>query len=144
MTAATLSDGELYAELAEAQKALRVIKDALAAAKKTCDELSAVALDRMIESGTQSVNTHGVTLYIHRQMWANPVDGDKTRACAALVEAGLGEFVKPSYNRNTVSAFYRELARDNDWDKPDDLLVECLKGALTLTDVYQVRSRLAG
>ncbi len=139
-----ISDGELYAELAEAQKALRVIKDALAAAKKTCGDLSDEALDRMLDSGTQSVNTHGVTLYIHRQLWVGAKDGNKARACVELERAGLEEFVGWSFNTNSLSAHFRELAKDTDWETPEDLLTGSLKDALTITDVYQVRSRLAG
>lgn len=144
MTTTTLSDGDLYAELAELQKARRAAKDHLSAVEKECKELGDEALERMLASGTQSVKTHGVTLCVHRQMWAGAKDGDKVRACKALEKAGLGEFVAPSFNTNSLSAFYRELAKDNEWEEPADLLVECLKDALTLTDVYQVRSRLAG
>ncbi len=141
---ATLSDGELYAELAEAAKRLRGIKDARAAAQKECVALGDEALERMVASGTQSVTTHGMTLYIHRQVWVQAKDGETARACSALQAEGLGDLVAPAFSKQTLSAYFRELAKETDWDELEDLLLGSLKDALTITDVYQVRSRLAG
>lgn len=144
MTTATLSDGDLYAELAEFQKGRRAAKDALAAIEKKCNDLGAEALERMIASGTQSVKTHGVTLYVHRQLWVGAKDGNHGRACVALEDAGLKEYVGLRFNTNSLSAYFRERAKEEAWDTPEDLLSGSLRDALTITDVYQVRSRLAG
>lgn len=145
-----MTDGSLFHELAEAQKWKRRAKDELAAAEARCKELEPQALERMTEAGITKVTACGMTLYIHRQLWARPAarDDEDTdaaygRACEALREAGLGSYVSERFNVNSLSALFRERARDQDWETPEDLLEPALRGTIAVSEDYQVRSRKA-
>jgi hypothetical protein len=76
-----------------------------------------------------------ITVYLRREIWAKCVDGDWMRACAALKDAGLGEFVEARYNTTSFSAYLRELDRDG---QP---LPEPLVGAIDAEERHSVRTR---
>ncbi len=63
------------------------------------------------------------------------VDGDISRACEALREAGLGEMVQPRFNTNTLSAYLREL-HENGQPLPKQLV-----GAIEANRVFKVGVR---
>jgi hypothetical protein len=90
-------------------------------------------LSEFEELGSSSIRLQGKTVYVHRQLWANARDGDYDRACAALIEAGLGEFVQERFNTQTVSAYVRELDQ-----KGEDLPPE-LEETLTVAERFSVR-----
>ena len=77
------------------------------------------------------------TLYLHRQIWAKPKDGDKVAGASALKLGGLGHFVSEGFNTSTLSAWLREaLSNGEEIPKP---VVE----AFDLNEVVSVRGRRA-
>lgn len=90
------------------------------------------------EHGVNNIKLHGKTLYIHRQLWARPLDGDYERACKVLRDIGLDEYVKETVNVNSISAYVRE---------QDDMgieLPERFMDGFRVDEVYQVRSKSSG
>jgi hypothetical protein len=145
------SDGSLFHDLAEAQKWKRRAQDELAQAEALCKVLEPQAMERMQDAGISKVTANGITLYIHRQLWARPAAGEGedtdaaySRACAALRKAGLESYVSERFNVHSLSALFRERARDQHWNTPEDLLEPELRGTIAVTEDYQVRSRVAG
>jgi hypothetical protein len=67
-------------------------------------------LEIFAENGVNNISLYGKLLYIHRQIWARPLDGDYAHACKVLREIGLESFVKGTWNINTMSAYVREQA----------------------------------
>ena len=131
---ATLRKRALEAELRELQKEL--------------DELggeNGKLLDDFFELGASSVKTKGGTVYINSQLWAGAAIGDDggsdyDRTCAALVAAGLGDFVQKRFNAQTVSAWLREQPLD---DEMNPILPPELVGNIKVARVTQLRFRTA-
>jgi hypothetical protein len=148
---ASLADNALAEALALRQIERRRLEDDLKAAKADCDEMGEELLRRWMETGVSSVKAHGMTLYIHSQLWAGVerAEGEATgaayaRAAAALEASGLGDFVEQRFNVHSLSAHFRELADAKAWTEVGELLPAELRGAIKLSEVYQVRSRKAG
>lgn len=76
-----------------------------------------------------------VTVHLQRLIWARCVDEDWERACEALKDAGLGEFVQRRYNTTSFSAYLREL------DRAGEPLPEALIGAIDMEARLSVRTR---
>lgn len=76
-----------------------------------------------------------VTVYLERRIWAKCTGEDWPRACAALQDAGLGEYVQQRYNTQSLSAYLREL------DKSGDPLPEPLVGAIEADARLSIRTR---
>lgn len=147
----TLPDGELFAQLAKLIHERRRLDAELDSIKRQCGEFEEIALERMMESGIQNVKVDGLTLYIHRQLWAKCAveDGEDSttaydRACNALVEAGLPEFVQRRFNVQSLSALFRERAKQQDWETPEDLLEDELRGVINVAEIYGLKSRKSG
>lgn len=119
----------LTARKRELEADLNAIRDALSA-------LEAALLEEFLALGAQAVKSaSGVTVYLHRQLWANPTDGDYDRACQALIAAGLGELVQPRFNTNTLSAWCRER------DRAGEELPPSFRDAINVTERVSVRVR---
>ena len=73
-------------------------------------------LDQFARDGVSSVKvTDGnedATIYLHKQMWARPKDGDYVATCFALRRNGLSSFVKETVNLQTLSAYVREQEKE--------------------------------
>lgn len=115
------------------------------------DEMEGPLLAEMSEMGMQNTKINGVTVYINRQLWAGAMkdewvdpDGNTVlvtntpATCEALVECGLGDFVKPSFNTNTLSAWLREQPLD---DQGQPILPEGLAGRMTVSEKFSLRTR---
>jgi hypothetical protein len=89
------------------------------------------------EAGIKSMTVDGHTVYTSKTLWAKPVDGDYERACAALESAGLGDFVERRFNIHKLSAFVRELEK-NQQDIPAEF-----DGAIEVKAAYSLRVRKA-
>ena len=124
------------------ERELRVIKDQIAPVEKRL-------LDRFAAEGLPGVR-HGRTgrmVSITRQIWARAANGDKAAAAQALSQCpDTATFVEPSFNVNSLSAYFREKARDaaQAGDPVTDLqqlLPEQLRGAIALTDDFKLSVR---
>ena len=63
------------------------------------------------------------------------VVGDKPAVCKALKRSRLGGYVEETYNTNSLSAYIRELDRE---DKP---LSDALAKVLEISEVFKLRTR---
>lgn len=105
--------------------------------KKQIQPYEEQLLQMFAENGVNNIKIHGKTIYIHRQLWARPVDGDYERACKILREIGLDEYVKETVNVNNISAYVREQ------DEMGSELPSSFYDAFRVDEVYKVRSRLS-
>lgn len=109
-------------------------------------------LEQFSELGMSNARVSGLTVYIHSQLWAGAakkeveladgtteIVGDAETTCQALIEAGLGEFVKPGFNVMTVSAWARELPVNEETGLP--VLPPEMVGRITLTRKFSLRTR---
>ena len=117
---ATRSKRELEAQI-------KVLNEAIEKSEKKL-------LDEMSDAGVQRVTVDGVTVYIHRQLWASKA-GNVTdeEAASAISSAGLSDMVKPKFNTSTMSAYIREL------DNQGLPIPEPLVGVLSVTEKFSVR-----
>lgn len=92
-------------------------------------------LDEMQHAGVQNMNIGGATVYLHRQLWARPRDGNKQAVIAALHEAGLDEYVSETFSTQSLSAYVREL------DSYDEPLPPELEEVVQVDEVFKVRTR---
>ena len=101
-------------------------------------------LDHFVDNGFQKMTMKNGTVYIHVQKWAGVDRGDDgkdpdavawPRAIAALQSAGLDDFVQERFNTQSLSAFVREL------DKNDEELPDEFKGAIKVTEKVSLRVR---
>ena len=103
-------------------------------------------LDDFFELGASSVKIKGGTVYINSQLWAGAKQDDITgesdyeATCAAMVAAGLGDFVQKRFNAQTVSAWLREQPLD---DEMNPILPPELVGNIKVARVTQLRFRTA-
>lgn len=121
--------------------------------KRVKDELKPLEeamLDEFAERGESSARhaATGKLVYIRRQIWARAAE-DKAAACAALRAAGLDEFVAESFNTQSLSAYFRELAKNEleakgiptTQEALEQLLDEPLRDAIALTQDNQIGVR---
>lgn len=124
-----------YAALRQQAKALVTEAEELTA---EADRLEAELLEEFAEAGVPRLTINGRTVYVHRQLWAKrEAEVDMAQACSALIDAGLGQFVAPTYNSQTLSAWMREQ------EKSDTPLPPELDGILTSTEKFTLRSTKA-
>lgn len=113
----------------------RLLEAKLKEVKAEADALEAKLLKDFEDSGTDKVRVDGVTVYLHRQLWAGAVDGDKEAACAAIKAAGFAEYVSESFNAQSFSALVRE------WDKQGEPMPPEFEGKIKVSEVFQIRTR---
>ena len=124
-----------YAQLATRRADL---DDEIAAVKARMEEIHPAVLEHFQVSGTQRTTVDGRTLYLKRDLYVGRANGiTQERACEALREAGLGDFVAERYNANTVSAYMREL------DRQGDQLPAVLEGILVVNETFRILVRKA-
>lgn len=139
----------LFVELDQRRRELdRNLKETTA----RLDALEEPLREEMSELGMANTRVNGLTVYIHRQLWASAAKrevtlpdgttemvGDNEAACDALIAAGHAEFVHPAFNTNTVSAWVRELPEDEETGMP--ILPPEVQGKLSVTARYSLRTR---
>lgn len=126
----------------------RRLKERLERVEAELDALSEVLKEDFSELGQSSARIGGYTHYLHRQWWAGAVkgadgEGDYATSCAALDEAGLGDMVQPRFNVMTLSAWVRELPRDQDGLGAPILPPE-LVGKISVVEKTDIRTRKSG
>lgn len=119
----------------ELQKELRDIKDEMR-------KLEPIIQDALLQAGIQNVTRRAaegmpkVTVYIYRQKWASPADGNRERAVQVLQELGYDEMVVPQHQ--SVSTLFR-----GDPEKVQEELHPDLLDAFEVTEKVSVRVRKA-
>lgn len=111
-------------------------KETAEAARRAADELEQKLLDRFASNGIDKMTIGGATVYLHRQLWASQKDGHDL--VAALRKVGLHHMVSEKCNTQTLSAYVREVERD------EGQLPAELEAAVNLTERYSLRVRRAG
>lgn len=119
--------GDEYAdpvdELARTTLRKRVLESEIRRANKRIEDLKTYVVEDLTEQGVSSVKhaATGATLRITRKVWAKVCrsgekvsDEEKAAAARGLVDAGLGDYVQPGFNTNTISAHFRELIKEHD------------------------------
>ena len=103
--------------------------------KAEAAELEGRLLPQFEQSGTERIAIDGRTVYVERKLWAKAKDGDKPAVCKALKRARLGDYVEETFNTNSLSAYVRELDRE---ERP---LPPSLREVLEVSEVYKLRTR---
>ena len=70
------------------------------------------------ESGISRTTIDGKTLYITRRLWAG---GDTDELVTVLRNAGLHDLVKPGVNRNTLTAYVKEVTDATRTMSPEEI-----------------------
>ena len=112
----------------------RALEDEIKVIKAKIAKVEEKLLAEMADAGVQRVTADGATVYIQRQLWASKAAGVSDEdAAAALIEAGLEDMVKLKFNSSTVSAYVREL------DKNEQALPPELAAVLSIAEKFSVR-----
>jgi len=93
-------------------------------------------LDEFSRAGMQKMTLNGYTLYLHRQAWARPRDGETLRAINALVQNGYGDYV--ILGTSKVSSLFR-----GDPEEVEGLPPE-IRDAFEVYENVSIRARRAG
>lgn len=126
--------GELIARKRSLEEDLRAVKDEIATLEpELLNEFTECQMDRL----QVPVGNEKVTLYIHRQLWAKPKDGDRQAVISTLKTCGLSDFVTENYNSNTLSAYVRERLANGDQLQPT------LDSVIEAEEVVSIRGRRA-
>jgi hypothetical protein len=130
-------DKQLLAKFRDLNNRKRTLDGELEAVKKELGALKTEIMSMFEMDGVNSVRLDDgqTNVYIHRQLWASPVDGDYGRACKMLKENSLGDFVQERFNINSFSAFVREMDREG---KP---LPDAFKGVINVAEQFDIRIR---
>lgn len=113
----------------------RTLEADLKATQAAIDALEPGLLNWYAETGTSSIKANGATVYLHRQLWARPADGDWDRAVTAAKDAGLGDLVQERFNLNTMSAWVRER------EAAGEALPASFEGAISVAEEFSLRVR---
>ena len=103
--------------------------------KAEAAQLEELLLPEFERNGLEKVSIDGCTVYLERKLWAKAKDGDKAAVCKVLKRARLGDFVEETFNTNSLSAYVRELDRE---EKP---LPPSLREVLEISEVFKLRTR---
>lgn len=110
----------------------------LRSAKDEADRLQESLLEEYAQEGIPSITIDGMTVYMHRSIWASPAEGiSNDRFVGTLKSVGLDHFVKETYSSQTLSAYVRELMKE------EESLPEELEEAIRVTEKYSLRTRRA-
>lgn len=122
----------LIAKKRSLEESLRSVKDEIADMEP---EIISDMIDNQIDRMPVRVGDDSVTIYIHRQLWAKPKDGDKDEVVRVLKRCGMADFVQENYNTNSLSAYVRERLGTGQQLQPT------LRDALHLDEVVSIRGR---
>jgi hypothetical protein len=109
----------------------------LEAVKKSTASLERQLVAEFERQGVNSIHMDGHCIYLHRKLVARAKDGNRERVIAALIGAGLSDYVNtaPAFNTASVEAYVREQL-DNGEELPADL-----KEALLVEELWFARVR---
>lgn len=145
MSEATATLLDTYVELNRRKRELEAEVNLL---KKQIAPIEAELLDEYAAEGVRSKGTQdGATVYLTRKIWARATDLGKPAACAALKRAGLGDYVEEGFNTNSLSAYFRERAKELEEQTGapvaiDDVLPSELRDVIALTEDHKLNIRL--
>lgn len=132
-------DMELAREYATAIAYKKKLEEQLGSIKDKIARLEDSVMNMMQEEQLDrlpiNLGLDTVTLFVHRQLWAKPKDGDKERVVRTLKEVGLGDLVAESYNTNSLSAYVREQLANGEDLEPE------LSEVIDISEVASVRGR---
>lgn len=112
--------------------------------RKKLEEDGKEILVMFTEAGITSMNVAGYPVYLSETIWASAPDMEDTfdekgkpvkdyaRACKALKEMGLGDFVKEGFNSQSISAEIRRM------NESDEGIPEHLEKNLKISSKYSV------
>lgn len=145
-----LGEDVITGKIVELTELKRVLGLELDRVKKALAPLHEEMLDEFAERGDSSARhaASGKLVYINPKIWARAAT-DKPSACVALRAAGLGDFVEEGFNTNSLSSYFRELAKSELEAKGipitdeaiEALLPEPLRGEIALTIDRQIGVR---
>ena len=145
MAATTADLVRQFVELDQQRKAKEGEVDKL---KEQLAVIETELLQRFEHAGLQSMKTElGVTVYVHRQLWAGAQDGNTDRLVGSLKLVGLEALVREQVNSQTLSAWVREQAKAHENGhtlSPEEirpLLPGPLQEAMSLSEKFSVRTR---
>ena len=100
------------------------------------NELEPILVEGFGERGMQSVNKHGLTLFLAVDRFVNKKSGVETeKVCEVLEEIGLGDMVSDSYSAASLKA------RVLEWKENEVEIPGKLNELITVGEVYRLRSR---
>ena len=109
--AAVINLGDLK-EFIRLEKEKKRLTTELDAAKKKLDELNTTITNQFVTAGTQAMTQDGRTVYLARDIFANP-SGPKESVIEALKgNDDLKDYVSENYNTQSLSAYVREVAKE--------------------------------
>jgi len=123
------------AEFVRLQEERRKIESTLDSLKEILKVMEEEILGEFERTGMSSAKVDGMTIYLHRQLWAGPKEGDYATACRVMKENGLGDFVSERFNTNTVSAWVREE------EKSGRALPAAIAAALNVEEKFTIKTR---
>lgn len=126
---------ERYAKLENERADL---KASLARIESDLKELKEPVLSYFQAHGIQNTKVHGRTLYVKRELWAGRAEGvTSAEAISALRAAGLDEYFGERIETQSLSAYLREL------DREEQEMPLPLQGVIVANEVFKVGSRKA-
>jgi hypothetical protein len=136
-----MQDAAEFAALTEKKRDLKV---ELKRTNERLAELEGTLLDAIErEKFPASALVAGMRLYTQNQLWASAVDGDYTGASRALSLAGLGDYVGPRFNVQTLSAHFREERKKQPLVDVEEILPAELRGYIKLSETPKLMARAA-
>lgn len=144
------AEGDVVREAIALTKRIEELKLELTPLEDKLKALQPKLVAEFEKSGDQRRTVDGKTAYLRRDLWVKPSDGvDKDSVAAALKQAGFEDFVKETFNIQSISALAREVEKDVDWEETGALLEDAehpfltqhpeLKGVLTPIEAFSVR-----
>ncbi|WP_447983807.1 gp33 family protein [Nitrospira sp. Nam74] len=116
-------------------------------AGKAQDAIEQQLLAWFERAGLRRMTTRdGTTIYVHRQLWARGMPGNKPAAVAALKDSGLEDMVEETFNTQRLSAWVREEAKkipNGDTMGPAELLTHlppAFAGSISIDEDIQLRA----
>jgi len=110
-----MADIRTAKKLAGLFKRKKEIEIELAAVGAEIKEIREAVRDYFIRHEMQTFSSDGITMYVHRQIWANH-NGDKQATCDALKDAGYNDLVTEGFHSGKLSSTIRELLASSDQD----------------------------
>lgn len=113
----------------------RELKEELERLEAEKAEIEQSLLKHFEESGIQKVSMNGMTVYLHRQIWASAKEGNKEALCNALKKSPLKDLVYITYNSNKLSAIVRE------YESEGKSLPRSIADLIEVTEQFSIRLR---
>lgn len=136
----------------------RRLEEDLKANREEAGPLERELLQEFAADGVQNLRINGVLVYVQRELWAGIVRDDPerdratpeelARAVEALKDAGLDDYVKETFNTQSVSAYVREQVRNAGLDTAEPAamyaaLPSAFAGTISVSEKFSLRTRKA-